>query len=523
MDLITDNEEIMQLNDDEYDPEIDDMSKIEIKAMDTSGLKNNYATILNKPDLSYITNDITNKTNFKEKKENDYNAPLANEKLTLQSKIIVGNRVQYINDLVGFMQNSKANIVKIVKRISNIILEKIYKTLKSTNVMLEYFKYTSDNFTRFSKDFFKSIKIVSDNDKTLPNNELINVLEKNHENVLNNFSMMSQSLEINQITKTVTLKVKEYHQRLAHISNYISEKIVKSFELDIKNFIKFYEDNYLKILNSYEHNNDYIMNSHDFLIIDIDIVNNCNKMITNTNLMLQDFKKTLQNLKELLLDYTNLTKGAINNYNREVNRIFNSEKHISCESINNESIFTIKTFLNEENVVKELDSILVNFVKTCKRYEEIINPDSFMKEYYNDKKFSVKKFSSFNNFVENFIIATLPQQIEFSESLAAYKTIAKRCPGHLEPWKDCLLIFTVQENLFIFKDETCLDLLNCFDLKKARILEDKKNNVCFEITQENKGFLYNSSTSVFINAVDKTVYDNIMMFFTPKKIDISKK
>jgi hypothetical protein len=142
-----------------------------------------------------------------------------------------------------------------------------------------------------------------------------------------------------------------------------------------------------------------------------------------------------------------------------------------------------------------------------------------MKDYYNDKKFSIKKFSSFNNFVENFIINTLPQTIEFSESLAVYKTPAKRCPGYLESWKDCLLIFTVQGNLFIFEDNSCAELLNCFDLKKAKVIQDKKNPVGFEIRQEIKGFLYNTNNCVLINACEKAIYDNIMTFFTPKKVE----
>lgn len=446
----------------------------------------------------------------------------------LKLKDDVNILLRFLESNQNFSQRYSLDLVKIFRKLSVIIFKKVSNTLNQNENFLKFFKEVTITYQKFSTNLIKANSMIIGSikqDQILSDN-MNTVIEKTQESIANNFSNFSDILQNSIIASGPFSRIKEFYNRLNVITKDITgglsvidkkrEKKNNSYNTKYKSMFELYK------LSSENGNNDLIIElfkKYDFLLIHFEIEHNVNKLFDVTQGFLGHFKAQINNLKILILDYVNLVKETLVIYVNETKKIFTGSLAFNFENVQKfyegitkeslESNFAILNILREPEIIKEFNDLLKDFRNNVITNDKYLTGCKDLLE--NEENFYIEKYRSIDDLID-FFLKINPVKMEKSEiDLIEYQSIIRRDPGFLKSWKNCIMVISKQNNLFIFDDKISRQFIYSFCLKKIKYKhkDDKKHPFRFEIIESKKGMFFTTNDTLVLDAQNKEKFEEL--------------
>jgi hypothetical protein len=434
----------------------------------------------------------------------------------LKNTILLKNN--YLTHLNYFIQNYVNDIQNIFNKIDTAIYKKVTSILDKHKYFLRFFKEISSLYESFSINLIHANNTINLHfrDTDSPFKTINNTIDKTQEIISNNFYDFSRNMQKIVISNGPLSNIKEFYNRMSAISKESStilgiitkyrDKLVLKFQQNEKTFEKFkncFNDN--DKLNK-------VLDNQDFFMIEYDLTNSINKLFEKISEYLTCYKNNISQLRILIKDFINSIKESLELYIEESKKMFYIQDidNMLVEMYSNFDTNFETDFLNCDTTNKSLCEILKSFQTNL-----IAGGNIKRDEIYLDENFNFNKYSNYEELVE-FLIILKPDSIRMNKSnLIQFLYKVNKISGIFKSVKECFLLLTIQNNIFIFEEKINKKNYEKIALRNLnfRNSNDNKNPLRFEISELKKGMLYNSIHKILIEAENEDDYYNIEKFF----------
>jgi hypothetical protein len=402
-----------------------------------------------------------------------------------------------------------------------VIYKKVTGILDKHKYFLRFFKEISSLYESFSINLIHANNTINmhfkDTDDNSPFKAINTTIDRTQEVVSNNFYDFSRNMQKIVISSGPLSNVKEFYNKMSTISKETSsilsiitkhrDKLVLKFQQHEKTFEKF-----KNCFNDNDKLNKLLESSQDFFLIEYDLSNTINKLFENVADYLKSYKNSLSQLRTLIKEFIISIKQSLELYIEESKKMFYIQDVDNMLINMYESFDTnIETdFLICETTNKSLTDLLKSFQTNLIAGGYIKNDDIYI-----DQNFKFEKYNNYEELIE-FLITLKPESLKINKSnLLMFSNKVNKIYGLFKSVKECVLVLTIQNNLFIFEDKINRKRYEKIMLKSLsfRHSTDNKHPLRFEISELKKGMIYNSINRIVLEAEDEEQYYNIEKYF----------
>ena len=441
---------------------------------------------------------------------------------------LIQAKIKELNTNYNFSMQYHDIIQKILSNFEEQTYEKINNSLSDCFGYLNFFKDSSELYSKFAEQIHNSNKTITFSDKKpkIGDTFLSTVMQSTQNIFHQNLSKFSNKLKTNIINKGPLSKLQEKKNKIEVLRKNHSKKYSelkdekKNLDKKFKSYFKLIFSFVPELADQYSPPNKKIqvdpmpelVDAPDFVCIIKDILDSLNTLTTKINVFVSETKDSMQAVNDLFVEVNNLIRESVTIYIGESKNFFNTEVTKKLEEI--EAYF--KKY--EENA-KENNKFKMNKIFQTEQskqtiltllqqyYTLISNSDLVKKELVEDKaNFTLEKYPTLESFFKWFI-TVLPKHFELTvNDLINKKFQIQRDPGPLYKWKDAGIVFTKQHHLLLFdkvdsyKQE---DIVKIFETDKITFKKrnDKKRPYAFEVVAVMKGKIMNFKGETILDAL----------------------
>lgn len=447
--------------------------------------------------------------------------------------LLIKSKIEQVKDKYKFCLQNHDIIFEILKSLENLAFEKISNSIDDNCNFLNFFKASSDIYSRFCEEIKKSNNgIMSSLEKPKMGSNLVLEAMQNTQNTLySNLSNLSQVLKLNIIDNNRLSKVQEQSKNIESIKKSISNKYDEINKMKQKledKYINSYEKIFQEFLKEAENNEQDInikskilYNKNDFFCIFNDLKKELNNLIIETNLYIFETNNNLMKINKLFNSINNIVGDSLLIYIEQIKGIFNNEMNNNFEKIKQfyqdlknpeENVFKLNIIFDKQEHKKKINNLLEEYYKLLNKSEE-------------KEQFSIDSHSSFYLFLE-WLAKKNPKVIELCfDDLIIKKFDVKRKGGYFGGLRDCIMTFTKQKHIIVSNKSNNTeeinksdDIFKIYELNQTNFnhKNDNYNSFEFELVTLIKGRFMNSNETIKYDALNKDNLDEISNFFNYK-------
>jgi hypothetical protein len=434
----------------------------------------------------------------------------------LKNTILLKNN--YLTHLNYFIQNYVNDLHTIFSKIDAAVYKKLTSILDKHKYFLRFFKEISSLYESFSINLIHANNTINLHFRDLdsPFKAINNTIDKTQEIISNNFYDFSRNMQKIVISNGPLSNAKEFYNRMSAISKETSSILSVITKHRDKLVLKFqqYEKIFEKFKNSFNDNDklNRLLEAHDFFMIEYDLSNSINKLFEKVAEYLKSYKNSLSQLRILIKEFIVSIKESLELYIEESKKMF----HIP--DIDNMLIEMYEDFdVNFDSDFLTCDATNKSLTELLKSFQTNLIAGGYIKhdDIYSDDNFIYAKYNNYEQLVE-FMISLSPEAMKINKSnliLFIYKV--NKISGIFKSVKECVLVLTIQSNLFIFEEKINKKNYEKIILRNLsfRNSNDNKNPFRFEISELKKGMIYNSLYKILLEAENEEDYYNVEKFF----------
>jgi hypothetical protein len=434
-------------------------------------------------------------------------------------------KTNLITNLNYFLQNYVNDIQNVFSKLDAIVYKKVTAILDKHKYFLRFFKEITTLYETFSINLLQANNTINlhfkDEDESGPFGVVNSTIDKSQELISNSFYDFSKNLQNKLIIKGPLANVKEFYNKMSHISKdstlILSEitrkrdKLVQKFQ----NFEKIFES-FKKSFHDTEKLNPLLM-KNEFFLIEFEFCNSVNKLFIKIEQFFNKYKRCLTDLKDLTKDFINSLKEGIDTY------VFESKKMFLIEEMDNAlDSMKIKFEALSENskdiLLTDSGNKIIN--DALKVFQTNLLKFTFVKneKIYNDELFLVDNYHNYEEMID-FLYSILPEKINLmNSSLIVFSCEVKKIYGLFSSARPCVLLITVQNSVLIFEEKVNKKAYEKFNRKnlKFKNLEDKRHPYRFELQELKYGLIYNSTLKMTLEVENQEIYNRLESFLIIK-------
>ena len=441
---------------------------------------------------------------------------------------LIQEKIKELNTNFNFALQYHDIIQKIFATLEEQTFEKINNSLNDSVGYLNFFKDSSELYSKFAEQIQNSNKSITfSNKKPKIVDDFLSTLMQSTQNIFHqNVSKFSNGLKTNIINKGPLSKLLEKKSKI-EVARKNHSKKYSDFKDEKKNLDKKFRG-YFKLLfpfvpelaNQYSPPNKRmqvdpmpeLIDSPDFVIIFKDILDSLNTLTTKIKAFVTDTKNSMQEVNNTFAEVNALIRESVTIYIGESKSFFNAEVTKKLEEI--EAYFKkYDTNIKDNNKFQmnkifQTEQAKQNFITLLQQYHALIsNSDLVKKELVEDKtNFSLEKHQTLDAFFDWFL-TVLPRNFEVPiNDLINKKFEVQRDPGPLLKWKEAFIVFTKQHHLLLFdKVESYKqdNIVKIFETDKITFKKknDKKRPYTFVVAAVKKGKIMNFKGETILDAL----------------------
>ena len=381
-------------------------------------------------------------------------------------------KIQYYQKIYNFSQTYITNLVNIIKRFYESLYKKICNSYSNDiKPLIKYigrlsYVYTALNLEMKKINFDVEQTMGQQHDSYLLGDDSSKIAHKTNILLDENFKNISNEIKKKIVSNPNYSKMDSvptkldfiYRKGLAMVSELEQKKkeyeifYIKNYEKEFNSFLKqFKAPDIINILQDFT----------DYSIVEFYFINASNQIFSNCNHYLNEIYVIVKNLKEILLEYIDLLKQAMEVYHNHISKIFNMNLYKTfgdyekfVENISKKSInlkLSVKKLLESKQDqinLKEFNDLLFEYKENL-----LNNPNPNNDLIKDDNNFLVEKYNSIEKFF-NFLIQLIPKTIEINNNvLIQYQKNCKRSAGMFKGFKNAYIVVTIQGHILILDDE----------------------------------------------------------------------
>ena len=381
-------------------------------------------------------------------------------------------KIQYYQKIYNFTQTYVTNLVNIIKRFYESLYKKICNSYSNDiKPLIKYigrlsYVYTALNLEMKKINFDVEQTMGQQHDSYLLGDDSSKIAHKTNILLDENFKNISTEIKKKIVSNPNYSKMDSvptkldfiYRKGLAMVSELEQKKkeyeifYIKNYEKEFNSFLKqFKAPDIINILQDFT----------DYSIVEFYFINASNQIFSNCNHYLNEIYVIVKNLKEILLEYIDLLKQAMEVYHNHISKIFNMNLYKTfgdyekfVENISKKSInlkLSVKKLLESKQDqinLKEFNDLLFEYKENL-----LNNPNPNNDLIKDDNNFLVEKYNSIEKFF-NFLIQLIPKTIEINNNvLIQYQKNCKRSAGMFKGFKNAYIVVTIQGHILILDDE----------------------------------------------------------------------
>ena len=381
-------------------------------------------------------------------------------------------KIQYYQKIYNFTQTYVTNLVNIIKRFYESLYKKICNSYSNDiKPLIKYigrlsYVYTALNLEMKKINFDVEQTMGQQHDSYLLGDDSSKIAHKTNILLDENFKNISTEIKKKIVSNPNYSKMDSvptkldfiYRKGLAMVSELEQKKkeyeifYIKNYEKEFNSFLKqFKAPDIINILQDFT----------DYSIVEFYFINASNQIFSNCNHYLNEIYVIVKNLKEILLEYIDLLKQAMEVYHNHISKIFNMNLYKTfgdyekfVENISKKSInlkLSVKKLLESKQDqinLKEFNDLLFEYKENL-----LNNPNPNNDLIKDDNNFLVEKYNSIEKFF-NFLIQLIPKTIEINNNvLIQYQKNCKRSAGMFKGFKNAYIVITIQGHILILDDE----------------------------------------------------------------------
>jgi hypothetical protein len=434
----------------------------------------------------------------------------------LKNTILLKNN--HLTHLNYFIQNYVNDLQTIFNKIDAAIYKKVTSILDKHKYFLRFFKEISSLYESFSINLIHANNTINLHFRDIdsPFKTINSTIDKTQEIISNNFYDFSRNMQKIVISNGPLSNAKEFYNRMSAISKETSSILSVITKYRDKLVLKFqqYEKTFEKFKNSFNDNEklNRLLDVHDFFMIEYDLSNSINKLFDKIGEYLKSYRNSLAQLRVLIKEFIVSIKVSLELYIEESKKMFHIQDidNMLIEMYTDFDTNFEADFLTCDATNKSLTDLLKSFQTNLIAGGHIKHDDIYI-----DENFVFSKYNNYEDLVE-FLHSLRPESMRINKSnLICFIFKVNKISGIFKSVKDCVLLLTVQNNLFIFEGKINKKSYEKFSLRNLsfRNSNDNKNPMRFEISELKKGMLYNSIHKILLEAENDEDYYNIEKFF----------
>jgi hypothetical protein len=479
----------------DFNSELDEKKET---TMTIRGIQSKNNSIQRLPNFNFCENEITLSPN------------------KLKNTILLKNN--YLTNLNYFIQNYISDIQNIFNKIDVAIYKNMTNILDKHKYFLRFFKEISSLYESFSINLIHANNTINLHfrENESPFKSINNTIDKTQEIISNNFYDFSRNMQKIIIANGPLSNIKEFYNKMSSISKDSSSilsiitKYRDKFVLKFQQYEKIFERFKVSFNDNEKLNKQF--DANDFFLIEYDLSNSINKIFEKIYEYLKSYKNSIMQLRALVKEFINTIKESLELYIEESKKMFfiQGVDIMLLEMYQNFDSNFEADFLTCETIHKPLTDLLKSF-QTNLITGGYIKKD----EIYSDENFVYSKYSNFEELIE-FIISLKPESLKINKSnLVQFSYNVNKITGIFKSVKECVILLTVQNNLFIFEDRINKKRFEKISLRNInfRNSNDNKNPYRFEISELKTGIIYNSIYKILLEAENEDDYFNIEKYF----------
>jgi hypothetical protein len=380
-------------------------------------------------------------------------------------------KIQYYQKIYNFTQNYTNNLINIIKKFYEPLYKKIYNSYSNDIKPLIKFigrlsyVYTGLNL-EMKKINFDVEQTEKDNNFYLLGNDSSKIAHKTNILFDENFKNISIEIKKKIVSNINYSKMDSVPTKLDFIYRR-GLTMISELEMKKKEYENFYLKNYEKEFNLFLKQvkapdiMNIIQDFTDYSIIEYYFINSTNQLFSNVNHYINEINIIVKNLKEVLFEYIDLLKQAMEIYHNHLSKIFNMNLYKTfgnyekfVENSSKQSIdlkLSIKKLLEnnqDQNNLKEFNDLLLEYKNNLKN-----NPNTNDDLIKDDNNFLIEKYNSIEEFLK-FLIQLIPKKIEINyNELIQYQKNCKRSAGMFKGFKNAFIVITLQGHILILDED----------------------------------------------------------------------
>lgn len=468
---------------------------------------------------------------MEEQQANDNNTPQnADQRRENNEKIValIQEKIKELNTNFNFSMQYHDIIQKIFTNLEEQTYEKINNSLNDCFGYLNFFKDSSELYSKFAEQIQNCNKAITfTNKKPKIGDDFLSTLMQSTQNIFHqNLAKFSNGLKMNIINKGPLSKLQEKKGKIElarknHSKKYSELKDEKkNLDKKFRGYFKIIFPFVPELADQYSPPNKRmqvdpmpeLIDSPDFVIIVKDILDSLNALTTKVNAFVTDTKNSMLEVNNVFTEVNALIRESVSIYIGESKSFFNSEVTKKLEEI--EAYFKKYDENTKDKNKFQISKIFQTeqarqtFITLLQQYHGLIsNSNLVKKELVEDKTyFSLEKHQTLDAFFDWFL-TVLPKNFEVPiNDLINKQFQIQRDPGPLYKWKDAFIVFTKQHHLLLldkvesYKNE---DIVKIFETDKITFKKrvDKKRPYAFEVVAVMKGKIMNFKGETILDAL----------------------
>lgn len=439
-------------------------------------------------------------------------------------KIIVANKIIFLNNLHDFFYHFSTNIHNIFSKLNIYTQKKLENTLDQNKYFLKFFKDTMSGYEKFSSDLIKSKAVlnVSLKEENMLFHELTSMIDKSQESLATNMLNFASTLNQDILLKGPLTQMKIFYSRIKELNKQVNEDLQK---------IKAKNDKIIKKYSTYQpiweelyklQDEEQLVNyfsQNEFFIFEVSYIKTMNHILELIKSFFVNYIKVFDEYKVIIFDFLKSMKETIEIYLEACKNVFLDYTQIekiqkAFEKINKESLecnFLPENFFKES--LKEINESL-------KEFQSKLTKNNFVhyESIYQDDKFVLENYKNLEEFLIFFLDLIPESHCLDNSSLITFINDIKYDPGVVfTSWKPAMLVLTIQNNVFVFEkrlQKKYSEKLSLLNIKYTEKLNTKNSNdFHFELSEEKKGF-FTKSKKVVLEAMNKDKFSDIRNVFS---------